>query len=530
MATAILVSMGSFVADMGTSPGCVSRSIRGDTSSKARTHPAGISRPAIRSCRMRHGSLIKSAGLSSGRMEPPTVKKLKERRRTRPTFYERSVPCRMVASRVAPSVADPIPMLCPTRAGKMSVWRTCLDRDLHAVRSEHLGLRALSSKKGTPMTSLFASDEPALDGASGAVRPAPAVLDLARLLDGMEGLGAADLFLKPPAPPTYKIAGRAVPTDEPPLTPEALETLLPQVLRPRDQERFATDWQVDFSFVTPDGRYRGNCYRQRGTPAMVFRRINTQVPTADELGLADVLKHLAMEKRGLVLVTGATGSGKSTTLAAMVDWRNENSEGHIVTIEDPIEFLHPDKGCVVSQREVGTDVVSFHGALKAALRQAPDVLLMGEIRDAEAAEAALHLSETGHLVFGTLHSTNANQSVDRMLQFFPPDRHPEILSLLAFNLRGIVSQRLIRGVDGRYCMAAEILIGSPRVRELLKRGDTSELKTAIAAGNHDGMQTFDQAVFDLYNAGLIDDEAALLAADSPSDLRLRMRGFVQAGR
>jgi twitching motility protein PilU len=347
----------------------------------------------------------------------------------------------------------------------------------------------------------------------------------------MADLTAADLYLKPPSPPAFKISGQVTPLDHPPVTSEQLEELVPRVLRPHDQETFARNSQVDFSYVLADeSRYRGNCYRQRGTVAMVFRRINVSVPTADELGLPEVLKELAMEKRGLVLVTGATGSGKSTTLAAMVDWRNENSNGHIVTLEDPIEFLHNDKGCVVSQREVGVDVDSYHAGLKAALRQAPDVLLMGEIRDIEAAESALHLSETGHLVLATLHSTNANQSIERMLQFFPPDRHPEILSLLAFNLRGIISQRLICGLNGRLCLAAEILVATPRVRELLKRGDVGELKTTIAQGDREGMQTFDQAIYQLYDEGLIDEESALITADSPNDLRLKMRGFMAAGR
>ncbi|HEU4752862.1 MAG TPA: ATPase, T2SS/T4P/T4SS family, partial [Armatimonadota bacterium] len=238
------------------------------------------------------------------------------------------------------------------------------------------------------------------------------MLDVDGLLDRMAELNAADLYLKSPAPPTYKISGQATPLDHPPIREDELEGLVSRMLRPRDQETFAKRNQVDFSYVLSDGsRFRGNCYRQRNAVAFVFRRINTGVPTADELGLPEILKDLAMERRGLVLVTGATGSGKSTTLAAMVDWRNENSQGHIVTIEDPIEFLHPDKSCVVSQREVGADVESYHDGLRAALRQAPDVLLMGEIRDREAAEAALHLSETGHLVLGTLHSTNANQSV-----------------------------------------------------------------------------------------------------------------------
>lgn len=351
------------------------------------------------------------------------------------------------------------------------------------------------------------------------------------LLARMADLNSSDLFLKSPAPPAYKVSGRVCYSELPPLSLQDMDELVLQALRPRDQEIFALKSQVDFSCVIPSGaRFRGNCYRQRDTIAMVFRRINTEVPTADQLGLPDTLRHLAMEQRGLVLVTGATGSGKSTTLAAMVDWRNENSQGHIVTIEDPIEFLHPDKGCVVSQREVGVDVDSFHDALKAAMRQAPNVLLMGEIRDAEAAETALHLSETGHLVLGTLHSTNANQTVERLLQFFTPDRHPEILSLLAFNLRGIVSQRLIRGMDERLHLVLEILIATPRIRELLKRGDIGELKMAIQQGDRDGMVTFDQSIYSLYEQGIIDQETALLAADSPNDLRLKMRGFVSIGR
>lgn len=356
-------------------------------------------------------------------------------------------------------------------------------------------------------------------------------MDIDFLLSRMEGLNAADLFLKVPIPPTYKISGVATPTDEPPVTPEDMEAAARKVLRPKDYQTFQDRNQVDFSYVLSDGaRFRGNCYRQRGSIAMVYRRINTSVPTVEDLSLPEVMTRLVMEKRGLVLVTGATGSGKSTTLAAMVDYRNRNSQGHIVTIEDPIEFLHPDRQCVVSQREVGVDVDSFHDALRSALRQAPDVLLMGEIRDHEAAETSLHLAETGHLVLGTLHSTNANQSIERMLQFFVPERHPEILALMAFNLRGVISQRLIRGVNGNYSMAAEILIGTPRVRELLKRGEVHELKTAIAQGDRDGMQTFDQSIYNLYEKGFIDQESALLAADSPNDLRLKMRGFMSAGR
>jgi twitching motility protein PilU len=233
-----------------------------------------------------------------------------------------------------------------------------------------------------------------------------------------------------------------------------------------------------------------------------------------------------MVKNGLVLITGATGSGKSTTLAAMIDWRNENSKGHILTLEDPIEFVHPDKGCVVSQREVGVDVESFEDGLKAALRQAPDVILMGEIRDHESCEAALHLCETGHLVFGTLHSTNAIQSIERILQMFPADRGKEIFALLSANIRGIVSQRLIRNLAGKRTMVCEILTNTPRVQELLKRGEYHELRAVMVASDRDGMQTFDQSIYRSFSAGLIDEEQAIAYADSPNDMKLRMRGFI----
>lgn len=353
------------------------------------------------------------------------------------------------------------------------------------------------------------------------------MLDIQRLLLHMHEVSAADLFLKPPCPPTYKISGRALPLEgHEPVTPEEMEQLLLAMLRPRDRDTFENRNQVDFSYVLPDAsRYRCNAYRQRGLPAMVIRRINTDVPTAEGLQLPPVLCELSMYQNGLVLVTGATGSGKSTTLAAMIDHRNANTQGHIVTLEDPIEFVHPDRGCVVSQREVGVDVESFEDGLRAALRQAPNVILMGEIRDEETCETSLHLCETGHLVFGTLHSTNVQQSIERVLQMFPPERTNEIFALLSSNLRGIVSQRLIRDMEGKYAMVCEILVATPRVRELLKRGEYGELRAVMAAGGQDGMQTFDQSIYKVLQAGRIDEETALRYADSPNDLKLRMRGF-----
>jgi twitching motility protein PilU len=346
------------------------------------------------------------------------------------------------------------------------------------------------------------------------------------LLRQMSEMGASDLYIKAASPPMARVSGKTEATCPAGLTPEQVAQLMEQVLSPRDQECLEQNRQVDSSYgINGLGRFRVNVYYQRGTLGMVFRRIVSDIPSFEQLGLPEVLKTLAMERRGLVLVTGATGSGKSTTLAAMIDYRNVNSTGHILTLEDPIEFLHRDRGCLVSQREVGLDVPDFHSGLKAGLRQAPDVLLIGEMRDEVTASAALQFAETGHLVLGTLHSTNASQTIERILQFFPAERHHEICSLLALNLRGIVSQRLVRRQAGGRVAAIEILFGTPRMRELLKKCAVEDLRATIAAGNTDGMQTFDQALYALLKAGEISDEDALLAADSANDLRLRMRGF-----
>jgi twitching motility protein PilU len=356
-------------------------------------------------------------------------------------------------------------------------------------------------------------------------------LQIQDLLMVMVERDASDLYLKVPNPPVYRVHGQSEPADLPALTPEDTHRLALQVMRPKDVDTFEQRCQADLSFVIDGvGQFRANIYTQRGTTALVFRKINSIVPAFEDLALPEVLKTLAMEKRGLVLVTGATGSGKSTTLAAMIDYRNRNTTGHIVTLEDPIEFMHLDRGCLLSQREVGLDVMNFHDGLKAALRQAPDVLLIGEMRDEETVSAAMHFAETGHLVLSTLHSTNASQTLERVMQFFPADRHPEVCSMLGHSLRGIISQRLVRRLDGGRVAAIEILINTPRVAELLKRGAMDELKSAIAAGDRDGMQTFGQALYHLYQDGLISEEEALTAADSANDLKLRMRGFVSVGR
>jgi twitching motility protein PilU len=329
---------------------------------------------------------------------------------------------------------------------------------------------------------------------------------------------ASDLYVKVGSPPAYRVHGRLQPLEGPRVTPQLAEELVRQILDAEQWEHLRTHQSVDLAYSLPGvGRFRVNAYRQRGTLAFVARRVRTDVPSFEALGLPDVLKDLVLRKRGLVLVTGPTGSGKSTTLAAMIDHRNTHEDGHIVTIEDPIEFLHPDKRSLVSQREVATDTPSFHEALRAAL---------GEMRDRESADAALYVAETGHLVLSTLHSMNAAQALERLLAFFPPDHTQEVLHRLSITLEGIVSQRLIPRADGAGRVAAlEVLLATPRIRELVRRGDVGSIKQAIHAGLQEGMRTFDQSLYDLYRQGLVSLEDALRNADSANDLRLRIKGL-----
>jgi twitching motility protein PilU len=278
------------------------------------------------------------------------------------------------------------------------------------------------------------------------------------------------------------------------------------------------------------GRFRVNVFRQRGAIAVVIRQIRTQIPSLDELGLPPVLKTIALSRRGLVLVVGATGSGKSTTQAAMLDHRNEETCGHILTVEDPIEFVHMHKKCIVNQREVGFDTVSFGEALRNMLRQAPDVILIGEVRDLETMEAAITFAETGHLCLATLHSNNANQAIERVMNFFPMARHPEIFLQLSLNLRGIVSQRLVPGVDGKRVAAMEILLDTPYAKDLIKKGEVDTLKDAMEKSSLEGGQTFDQSLFQLYAEGRISEEQALANADSANNLRIRIKNLDISGK
>ena len=352
-------------------------------------------------------------------------------------------------------------------------------------------------------------------------------LPLDDMLVRMAELEASDLYLKPGSPPTYRVNGTNTTFDDKPLYPADTEALIYPAMCERDMfifnERHGANMARSVQHV---GRFRLNVYRQRGSVAMVARRIKTELPTMDELHLPPVLKDITMQKNGLVFVTGATGCGKSTTLAAMIDYRNTVATGHIVTIEDPIEFLHPDKKSIVSQRELGVDCRNMEDALHDALRQAPDVILVGEIRDAEIMEEALAFAETGHLVLATLHSTSANQTMERVLNFFPPDHQHQVMMQMALSLRAIVSQRLVRRADGKGRVAAvEILLGTQRVRDQIKRGETEAMKSTMRNSAHDGMQTFDMALFELQREGIITPEVALAAADSPADLRMLMRGF-----
>ncbi|MBW3624074.1 MAG: PilT/PilU family type 4a pilus ATPase [Armatimonadetes bacterium] len=340
--------------------------------------------------------------------------------------------------------------------------------------------------------------------------------------------GASDIYIKAGSPPMLRIRGVATPIAEEKLMPNDTAALAQSILaRDKDRGQFDQHLYCNLAWSAPQvGRFRVNVYMQRGTVAMVLRLVESKVPSLQQYGYPEILSELIMEKTGLILVTGATGSGKSTTLAAMIDHRNANSRGHILTLEDPIEFLHPDKSCIISQREVGTDCENFEDALKDALRQAPDVILLGEIRSLETMEAALHMAETGHLVLGTLHATNATQTIERIMNFFPKEAHEHYYLNLALNLRGIVSQRLIPTPDGRGRVAAqEILVATPRVRDLVRKAEVTDLKPVMNAGIQEGMQTFDQALYNLVQKERISEEQALSYAESPGDLKLKLRGF-----
>ena len=346
--------------------------------------------------------------------------------------------------------------------------------------------------------------------------------DLLKLMVSRNG---SDLFITAEFPPAMKIDGKMTKVSPQPLTPVHTLTLARSIMSDKQIADFEHTKECNFAIAPAGvGRFRVNAFMQQGRVGMVLRTIPMTLPTIDGLGVPQVLKEVAMTKRGLCIMVGATGSGKSTTLAAMVDWRNENSFGHIVTVEDPIEFVHPHKNCVVTQREVGLDTDSWEAALKNSLRQAPDVILMGEIRDRETMEHAIAFSETGHLCLATLHANSANQALDRIVNFFPEERRPQLLMDISLNLRALVSQRLVprQGSKGRVA-AIEVMLNSPLIADLIFKGEVAEIKEVMKKSRNIGMQTFDQALFDLFESNLITYEDALRNADSVNDLRLQIK-------
>ena len=349
-------------------------------------------------------------------------------------------------------------------------------------------------------------------------------MDLQQYFKIMVDTEASDLYLTVARPPMYRVDGKIRGEGDQRFSPADVENLANSIMNEKQRREFAETLEMNLATSLPGvARFRVNIFQQRGSVGMVIRRIKADVMSVDEMGLPSILKDIVMTKRGLVLVVGATGSGKSTSLAAMVDHRNSHEAGHIITIEDPIEFVHRHKQSIVTQREVGFDTHTFQAALKNTLRQAPDVILIGEIRETETMAAALTFAETGHLCLGTLHSNNANQAIERIMNFFPTERHAQIYMQLSLNLRSIVSQRLIPSVDGKRVVALEVLMDTPRIKDLIKKGNVDVLKEAMEQGIQEGCQTFDQALFSLYKDEKISLEQALINADSANNLRLKIK-------
>jgi twitching motility protein PilU len=348
------------------------------------------------------------------------------------------------------------------------------------------------------------------------------VFDLLRLMMTKK---ASDMFITSGFPPAMKVDGKMTPVTTQVLSPQQTRELSRAIMNDKQTAEFEATNECNFAIGLPGvARFRVNAFIQRGTVGMVFRTITTKIPKLDELGLPEVLKEIAMTKRGLVIFVGGTGSGKSTSLAAMIGYRNEHSYGHIITIEDPVEFIHEHKNCVITQREIGVDTDNWHVALKNTLRQAPDVILIGEIRDRETMDYAIAFAETGHLCMATLHANSTNQALDRIINFFPEERRQQLLMDLSLNLKSVVSQRLIPKKDGIGRTAAvEVLINSPLISDLIFKGDVHGIKDIMSRSRELGMQTFDQALFDIHEAGVISYDDALRNADSVNDLRLKFK-------
>src|SRR5436190_16054909 len=348
------------------------------------------------------------------------------------------------------------------------------------------------------------------------------IYDLLRALVAKRG---SDLFLTAGFPPAMKIDSKMTPVSQQALTAQHTAMLVRAIMNDKQAAEFEAKKECNFA-IAPSGigRFRVNCFVQQGHVGAVLRVITTRIPNFEDLNLPPVLRDVAMTKRGMVLFVGGTGSGKSTSLAAMIGYRNENSHGHIVTIEDPVEYVHPHRNCIVTQREVGVDTESWHSALKNTLRQAPDVILIGEIRDMEVMEHGIQFSETGHLVLATLHANNANQALDRVVNFFPDERRDQLLMDLSLNIRALISQRLVPREAGSGRIAAmEIMLNSPLIQDLIFKGEVAKIKEVMSRSTRLGMKTFDQALYELYETGFISYADALRNADSKNELRLRIK-------
>ena len=349
-------------------------------------------------------------------------------------------------------------------------------------------------------------------------------MDISPYLKLMVDKKASDLFFTVGATVKIKLEGKASPVGKTELTSELVKAAAYGVMTEEQKRAFEEDLESDFTISLPEAadRFRVNVFRQRGEVAMVLRLIPSKIPTVDELGVPAVLNELIMHKQGLLLMVGATGSGKSTTLAAMINHRNEHQDWHILSIEDPVEFWHPNKRSIVNQREVGVDTHSFARALRSSLREAPDVIFIGEIRDRETMEAALELSNTGHLAISTLHANNANQAMERAINMFPIERHEQLYMDLALNVRAVISQRLVSDVDGKRCAAVEILVNTPYIAELILKGDVGAIKEAMNDSGAKGMQTYDRSLFNLFKENRITLDEALNNADSRTDLEAKI--------
>jgi twitching motility protein PilU len=345
-----------------------------------------------------------------------------------------------------------------------------------------------------------------------------------QLLTLMKQKNGSDLFISAGFPPAIKVDGAMTPVMEKPLSGEASAIIMRSLMTDRQVKEFESTNECNFAIAPPNiGRFRVNAFVQQNKVSGVLRTINTTIPTFESLGLPEQLRKIVMEKRGLVLMVGGTGSGKSTSLAAMIGYRNENTKGHIITIEDPIEYVHPHRGCIVNQREVGTDTFSWDNALKNTLRQAPDVILIGEIRTQEGMEYAVNFAETGHLVLATLHANSSNQALDRIINFFPEAKREQLLMDLSLNIKAIISQRLIRKEGGGRVAAMEILLNSPLISDLIFKGEVHGIKEVMKQSTEQGMITFDQFLFNLFEAGQISYDEAVRNADSQNEVRLDIK-------